>query len=619
MNLFSVGQFLGSLFEQPFYRWVVLLGTSFFWYLTVLSTGNVYLWDMIIFVEGFTLWVVSNRCYVRVLRNGKGHFSFWWRYAAWMSASVFMFSVSSAAGGIFVTFFVALMIERHTSQASGGKISLRGAEIDSVRSAARHYDSVREKTDPGILWGGVTIPFREATTHFCVAGTSGSGKTVTLRLFMQDVLPGIGQAHSRKRAVIYDPKLEMYPILVGMGIRESDIIVMNPFDQRCRPWAIAEDIKTPTDAQNLAEILVPEKEGSNSNDDYWRNASILLIKAVVRYLNRSAPNIWRFRDLLLSLRERKIIIRMIEDDYRLNHYKQAYGSDRTADNIMSTLLVQIERYEPIAALWHKAETVYGNKPVSLTAWTNGSALLLLGKSETAETEMREINRVIITRLSELLLEKEETREPSTFIILDELASLGNMKPLIKLAEQGRSKGVSLAIGFQSKEHLEKNFSKELANTFLGQFNHIAALRLRDEQTARWISELIGKTTGIRYTSSESSSWGNPSSHTLQEQYYEEYATQISELTSIPPFRPDQGIGLKGLYLGHTYWWNIYSPRIVESLSPKAAVPAVKKTSGDYQEIEPWEESDYQRLHITHFQDISFDQMENFLEEEEPEP
>jgi Type IV secretion-system coupling protein DNA-binding domain len=299
-------------------------------------------------------------------------------------------------------------------------------------------------------------------------------------------------------------------------------------------------------------------------------------------------------------------------------YKQAYGSERTAENIASTLLVQIEKYEPIAALWHKAETVYGNEPVSLTAWTKSSSVLLLGKSETAETEMREINRVIITRLSELLLEQEETREPSTFIILDELASLGNMKPLIKLAEEGRSKGVSLAIGFQAKEHLEKNFSKELANAFLGQFNHIAALRLRDEQTARWISELIGKNMGIRYTSSESTSWGNPKSHTLQEQYYEEYATQISELTSIPPFRPDQGIGLKGLYLGHTYWWHTYSPRIVESLAPKAAVPAVKKSPGEYQEIEPWTEQDYERLNITHLQDISLDEMENFLREDEPE-
>lgn len=610
---------LGAWLNQKYPRWVIIFVTTILWFQVAnLTKARAGIGDIIApFLVGY-LWVVTCKCYGRVLANGKGHISFWWRYAAWMGASLVMFFATDYGNGLFWTAVLAFIIERNTAGGGGSAVHLRGAALSRLIEVKEHYNRIRGKSDPGILWGGVRVPIREATTHFCVAGTSGSGKTVTLRLFMQDVLTGIGQPHSRKRAVLYDPKIEMYPILLGMGFRAEDIIVMNPFDQRCHPWAIAEDIETATDAQNLAEILVPRKDNSSSNDDFWRSATILLIKAVVRYLNIRAPKVWQFRDLLLALRSRKIILRMIEDESRLDHYKQAYGSDKTADNIMSTLLVQIEKYEPIASLWHKAETVYGNKPVSLTEWTHGSKILLLGKSETAETEMREVNRVLITRVAELLLEKEETREAETFLILDELSSLGDMKPLIKVAEEGRSKGVCLAVGFQAKEHIEKNFSKELANAFLGQFNHIAALRLRDEQTAKWITEIIGKKTGIRYTTSETASWDSPKSYSVQEQHFEEYAAQVSELTSIEPFRPDLGIGLKGLYMGHKYWWHTYSPDIVGRLAPKAEVSAFQRMPKAYQDISPWDEQDYQRLNISHLQDIPLADIERFFDDQEME-
>ncbi|MGV2342203.1 MAG UNVERIFIED_CONTAM: type IV secretion system DNA-binding domain-containing protein [Planctomycetaceae bacterium] len=48
--------------------------------------------------------------------------------------------------------------------------------------------------------------------HFLAVGTTGSGKTVVMRLLMQSVLPEIGSGND-VRAVIYDAKQDMMSIL----------------------------------------------------------------------------------------------------------------------------------------------------------------------------------------------------------------------------------------------------------------------------------------------------------------------------------------------------------------------------------------------------------------------
>ncbi|MFM7423876.1 MAG: type IV secretory system conjugative DNA transfer family protein [Elainella sp.] len=579
-------------------RRVVVGATVFVWMVYAFSIPHSPFVDFLLVFSWFWLAQVTCLMYRIHLNHSENHASFLVKFAIAAALSLLFINWFGVGWGVFWTCILALIIQQSTG--GSGKMVLRGNTAKQIGAAQSYYRKSLPSGDDGILWGGVKVPTEEATTHFLVIGTTGSGKTVTLRLFMQSVLPGIGRLNSNKRAVIYDPKTEMVSILEGLGFDSDTIAIMNPFDQRCRPWWISADIETATDAETLANILIPEKKDSK-DDEFWRSASILLIKAVVRYLNRVAPQKWTFRDMLLALRSESIIRKMIDDDPRLKHYEQTFGSDKTAANIMASVIAKVERFEPIAALWHKAEAVYGNPPISLTQWTEESKILVLGRSETAETQMVEINRVLITRLSELLLEKRETREPQTFVILDELGSLGNLQSLLKLATEGRSKGVCLAAGFQAESHIQSNFTKEIAETILGQFNHIAALRMRDETTAKWISGLMGKVQGIRYTQSVTKgSLERGASRTVQEQYYEEDAVMPSELTGIPAFRPQQGIGLKGFYMGHLNWWHTYPPNIVRSLAPKPSSDRdfIRMPKAN-QELEAWDDTDLVRLNIEH--------------------
>src|SRR5687767_14091087 len=93
--------------------------------------------------------------------------------------------------------------------------------------------SSKKNDDSGIFWGGIRIPKR-SKAHYCVVGTTRSGKSTTLRLLMQDTLPDVLRKKNT-RAVIYDPKHEMYSVLDGMGVGAATVI-LDPFDRRAFAW-----------------------------------------------------------------------------------------------------------------------------------------------------------------------------------------------------------------------------------------------------------------------------------------------------------------------------------------------------------------------------------------------
>jgi hypothetical protein len=95
----------------------------------------------------------------------------------------------------------------------------------------RDYRLKLSSRDRGIFFGGLTIPSSEAHTHFRITGAAGSGKTNLLRLFMQSFLPQI-QPGNHNRALIYDPKSEFLPVIVGMGVSQDVVRILNPFDDR---------------------------------------------------------------------------------------------------------------------------------------------------------------------------------------------------------------------------------------------------------------------------------------------------------------------------------------------------------------------------------------------------
>ncbi|MGB3740158.1 MAG: type IV secretion system DNA-binding domain-containing protein [Pontixanthobacter sp.] len=577
------------------------------WYYTLLMVIGA-IAGMVLMVAAVYVLFIANLMYSRMRsERQRNHGHVWMKLALYLGITGGL-CIAMPVTGIILTFVITFVLQCVFGPRSGAKTAEEGSYIqgDARQVGTQMAKRRARQGDSGMAFGGVRTSTRDATKNYLFAGTVGSGKSVSIQLLMLQALGGIGSeptnGNGRKRAVIYDPAGETPAMLEAMGFPPSSIILTHPFDQRSRSWAIAEDIRTADHARELGRILI--EPNPKATDPYWDNSARNVLVAVVRYFNIVAPKRFTFRDLLMASRSESFIRLILQDEPKLAHLLAGFGSDKTSANIMATLITQLDKYEVIAALWHKSETVYGNKPFSLTRWASGSSILVLGRSATSEAALKSVNRILLTRLIQLLMEAPLSSIPLIWLFLDELGSLGGFKPLLTAVTELRKRGVAIVVGFQSLSHVVENFNEHVSNTILANFNHIAGLRLSDAKTEEWLRQIFGKVRFSRLVQSTSHNHNQGRSRTVSQTHGEEDVLRPGVMGDIPIFDPANGIGLTGVYkAGDLKWWNTYPPSIVGELPPQGDprhnfIPMPE----EYQELEPWTYADYQRLNIEHLYD-----------------
>ena len=342
-----------------------------------------------------------------------------------------------------------------------------------------------------IFWGGEELPAKAATTHFLVAGTTGSGKTVLLNKLMESVLPYIGKRRRDgtafdRRALVYDSKGDVLSTL--HQLTDARVVTLHPFDRRGAAWDIARDITTPAAALQMSSILIPQDKFAAGNP-FFILAAQNLMRGALLSLMQSVGKDWTLRDVLLALRFEERLRQLLEKTQEgrgiLDQFFRV-GSE-TLQGVRATVATKIAPYEVIAAAWDNAK-----EKVSLREFIEGEFVLVLGNDEETRTALDAINRVLFKRLSELILSGSETKTRQTWIFLDEVREAGNLEGLSRLMTQGRSKGACLALGFQAIEGMREVYGDNVASEITGLCNNKAILLLESPPSAKWASELFGK-------------------------------------------------------------------------------------------------------------------------------
>ncbi len=439
-----------------------------------------------------------------------------------------------------------------------------------------------------VSWGGGVLPGNAETSHFIVVGTTGSGKTLTVRRTMREVLPDIG-FEDDQRALIYDAKQDVLAYLSAMGI-ECPVVTLNPFDARCASWDMASDIRTPSAARQLAKILVPSEKGGGNT--FFTLGARDLLAEIVMTLIRTAPDAWTLRDLVLAGRSGEMLETVLSatpSGQRL--YDTYFHDERTGMNVLATLRTNMAELEPVASLWQKAEWT-----VSLEDWVSGNFILVLGSDESVRAALDSLNRLIFRRLVDLVLSSEESSSRRSWFFLDEVREAGKLDGLTSLLTKGRSKGACCVLGFQDVEGLRDAYGVHLANELMGMCSNKAILRLESSETADWASKLFGETERIELRDSMSSDGSfRRSSRTKSEQRVKSDSVMKSEFLSIPATTMETG--LTGYYLSPTLgaYRNETSLLAVLGDVGEPTEPNFIERSSDEQWLTDWQEADLQRL------------------------
>ena len=487
------------------------------------------------------------------------------------------------------------------------KFIVDGTIVRSFQEVKRYYQYLKPEDDSGVQWGGLTLPSSEAVTNFLIVGSVGSGKTISLSLLMQSVLPQIGTGQG-VRAMIYDFKGEMPSLIAGIH-PSAEIHIFNPLHENCTAWNMAADITSDMNAEMFANVLFPDPPGGRQgHDTFFLESARKCLKAVILFLNDTAPKQWTLRDIVYIMLSQKRLTKVLGYSERTNHNLDYFAADRQAAAVMATIKSKLEVYIPIAALWYRAK-----RKLSLKDWANGESIIVLGHDPENAISLRALNALIFDRAAQILLKKENVNHPQTYLFCDELGTLQKLSMLEETAKTGRSKGISIAVGFQSIDDLYALYGKENANVIISQFLNKAFLRLSDETTSKWAETLIGQhellriTKQKRYTDfwSHLTGWDIYANHSDSENYTIKPAVMASEFREILPINEATNQGLTGWYVGHfVYKHYITFKKLIPQLPQRSSQVKDRADAPDHwQRFESWTMADLQRLNLIQHQEL----------------
>jgi hypothetical protein len=458
-----------------------------------------------------------------------------------------------------------------------------------------------------LCWGGMAIPLADANLNFLVAGVPGTGKTVTIRRLLHSIF--VDQSFGNNRVVLYDPKSEFYPMIRGCGFSEAETVILNPFDDRAFGWNLAEDFTSPADAMQLASTIIPENK--HASTPFFRNASVVILAAVIDLLSSMYPGKWRLYDVVtycISMSETRKLLdtNRGKSQYAVSALNFFEGSDQTILNVFSELNTHVSVLLPIAALWQ--HSLNEGRSFSLRNFLEADhTAVILGASQQFNVPLTMLNRLLIERLSQLLLDQppaqgNHSNENRTWLVLDELRQLDKIDGLVRFVTMGRDRGVCAIFGFQDYPALQDAIGKEVAHELVSCCRHKLFLRL-DNESAKWASDIIGKQeitrvnlshsrgvafgvnqgqsvtsgTSTNVTESTGTSWGNSSSSNGSASYYGQSTSSSDSRGSHQS--QSQSIGVSGTFSGGVSISHDVRERDVVLASSISNLPSLKYDGG----------------------------------------
>lgn len=409
----------------------------------------------------------------------------------------------------------------------------RGAWVSTFYDVQRLF--VRQlavSSELPVYFGFLDVPMENVSGHFIFAGAPGTGKTIGFRLLMQSVLPRLGDS---SRAILYDAKHEQVSVVQGMGIKP---LILNPFDARCMVWDLAQDFHTPSDAHQLAKLFLPEPK--READPFWRDSArgILADVILAHILSMREGDLahWSLSDLMRSLQSRTEIDRALSLHPRTKNALRNIGEERTLAGILATLDLVRREFEVLGALWD-VPSQSPERMFSLNAWFGGGGVLILGPSTMAEQVLNPLNRLLLDRVGQLVLdssEQEATRPSRTWLFLDEFPRLGRMPRIESIMTNGRSKGLVAVLGLQDVSDLRQIYGEHQAATILGCCSHRMLFQAGSKEHAEWCVQNIGgaDVVQLKWSFGWSHSTGTSSQFTRS-------SNLSSDEKSIPLFTRDQ--------------------------------------------------------------------------------
>ena len=449
---------------------------------------------------------------------------FEWMLTNWSSKPMIdlQFTSFSFYGG-FIALFIVMMFYLRV----GDKGRYRyGEEYGSARYATvKELASFRDK-EPGndMIFSqngrmglfNKRLPFnRQLNKNTLTVGLPGDGKTFTF------VKPNLMQMNSS--FVITDPKgllvretgkmLEEH----GYKIKVFDLVNLSNSNQ----FNVFHYMHDELDIDRVAEaIIAGTKRSDNSGEDFWNQAEMLLMRALIGYLyfdgkvlGKYEPNIAQVADLLRNIKREdedtpSVVERIFEDLEKerpgnyANRQWELFNGNFEGKTMTSVLSVASSRF---AVFDHDAvRKLTERDSMEMEKWQTEKTAVFIAIPETdkafnfiATTMFTMMFRQLPQTADQIIGGEHPTCKPEDLLhirlILDEFANFGRFPNFTETQSSVRSREISIDIIIQAISQL-KTLYKDQWETIFNNSATLVYLGTNDKETMNYFSMRSGKQT-----------------------------------------------------------------------------------------------------------------------------
>ena len=411
-----------------------------------------------------------------------------------------------------LTFFFAKffgLLDDNGFRGKSYKKFLRGTKIVSKNKLS---DMTRESKKEQVCVAGVPIPTKVENLHILLNGSTGAGKSVTLREMVE------GAINRGDRLIIVDPDADMFSRFAKKGD-----VLLNPYDKRTKGWSIFNEIKANFDYRNYCGSIVPKAADKSAEE--WNGYARVMLESVMKVLKSNKGGETPGMDEVTHLATVEAVPKL-KDALAGTDAESMFveGSDKALGSARFVLSSRLPIFK---------EMPQGEFSIR-DYLEKGKGNIYITWKESQKEALKPIISAWIDIICSSILSLPENSERKLWLFLDELASMDNIKSLEDALTKGRRKGLRVVAGIQSVSQLKQIYGKEGATILMSCFRSLIVMggAKTDSETSEEMSKALGEHEVIRDNKNKSTGGGKTSTST-SEQVQRERVIMPSEIASLP--------------------------------------------------------------------------------------
>lgn len=355
--------------------------------------------------------------------------------------------------------------------------------------------------------GGVKLAKIHEPIHTLICGSTGVGKT-TATIEMLQTISARGD-----RMILADPNG-----FYTSRFAEKDDIILNVFDKRSPKWSPFSEIRRPYDFDKIARSIVPDGSGA---DAAWHFYAQVLIADVIRALLSEGKG--TTTELIKTLTV--MPAEQLKDLVAGSSSVGLFDKD-AAKALASTRFILASYLKPFSYL---KDGDFGLR----SFLESKRQRIFLTWREDMTSSLSPLIACWLDVLCNAILSMPSNSN-RTWLVLDELASIGKISSLESVLTKGRKHNLCCIAGLQSISQLDRVYGRETSIILRSCFRNLVAFAIAkaDPDTSEAISRALGEQELDRSVESFSKS-GQSRSSSVSVQRVRERLVLPSELNELP--------------------------------------------------------------------------------------